>query len=238
MLAGCALVGGETAEHPGLLGPDEYDVAGAGDRCRRGRRRCWAPTGCATATSSSRWPPPGLHSNGYSLVRHVLLSRPAGWSLDREVAELGRTARRGAAGADPDLRAGLPGADRAPIEVHALCHVTGGGLAANLARVLPAHLSRRRRPVDLDAAAGVRRWSASSGRVARPSWSAPSTWASAWSPWSRRRTADAAVALLTAAGCRPGSRARSRRRRHVTPARRAPGLRRTRRQAGRPRQSG
>ena len=87
--AGCALVGGETAEHPGLLEPDEYDVAGAAtgvverdailgpDRVR--------PGDVAIAMASS-----GLHSNGYSLVRHVFFTS-AGWALDREVAELGRT---------------------------------------------------------------------------------------------------------------------------------------------------
>lgn len=77
VLAGCALVGGETAEHPGLLGEDEFDVAGAGtgvveadrllgaDRIRKGD--------VVIAMASS-----GLHSNGYSLVRHVLFDRAAG----------------------------------------------------------------------------------------------------------------------------------------------------------------
>src|SRR6478736_2569747 len=71
--AGCALLGGETAEHPGLLGPDEYDVAGAttgvveaDDLLGPGRVR---PGDAVIAMESS-----GLHSNGYSLVRHVLLS--------------------------------------------------------------------------------------------------------------------------------------------------------------------
>ena len=97
--AGCALVGGETAEHPGLLEPDEYDVAGAAtgvverdailgpDRVR--------PGDVAIAMASS-----GLHSNGYSLVRHVFFTR-AGWSLDRDVAELGPHARGGAAWSRP-----------------------------------------------------------------------------------------------------------------------------------------
>src|SRR5687767_7379154 len=89
VLAGCALVGGETAEHPGLLGPDEYDVAGAGTGVVEaelvlGPDRVLAGDVLVAMASS------GLHSNGYSLVRHALLER-AGWSLDRHVDELGRT---------------------------------------------------------------------------------------------------------------------------------------------------
>jgi phosphoribosylformylglycinamidine cyclo-ligase len=132
--AGCALVGGETAEHPGLLEPDEYDVAGAAtgvverdailgpDRVR--------PGDVAIAMASS-----GLHSNGYSLARHVFFTR-AGWSLDRDVPELGRTL--GEELLEPtriyslDCLALIGAA-----EVHAMSHVTGGGLANNLARVLP-----------------------------------------------------------------------------------------------------
>src|ERR1700710_1052809 len=89
--AGCALIGGETAEHPGLLAPDEYDVAGsttgvveAADLLGAGRVEAGD---VVVAIGSS-----GLHSNGYSLVRHVLLSEAGtGWSLDRHVDELGRT---------------------------------------------------------------------------------------------------------------------------------------------------
>src|SRR6476469_572183 len=88
--AGVALVGGETAEHPGLLDPDEYDVAGAATGVVEadellGPERVRAGDVLVAMASS------GLHSNGYSLVRHVLLS-PAGsgWALDREVPELGR----------------------------------------------------------------------------------------------------------------------------------------------------
>ena len=81
----------------------------------------------------------GLHSNGYSLVRHVLLTT-AGWSLDRDVAVLGRTL--GEELLEPTriyARACLDLA--AHTEVHAMSHVTGGGLAANLARVLPEELT-------------------------------------------------------------------------------------------------
>ncbi|TVL92565.1 phosphoribosylformylglycinamidine cyclo-ligase [Streptomyces sp. SAJ15] len=137
VLAGCALVGGETAEHPGLLAADDFDVAGAGtgvveadqvlgaDRIRKGD--------VVIAMASS-----GLHSNGYSLVRHVLFDR-AGWALDREVPELGRTL--GEELLEPtriyslDCLALLRTA-----EVHGFSHITGGGLANNLARVIPDHL--------------------------------------------------------------------------------------------------
>ncbi|MGH3310830.1 MAG: phosphoribosylformylglycinamidine cyclo-ligase [Streptomyces sp.] len=137
VLAGCALVGGETAEHPGLLAPDEYDVAGAGtgvveadavlcaDRIR---------TGDAVIAMASS----GLHSNGYSLVRHVLLER-AGWALDRHVADFGRTL--GEELLEPTKIYSLDCLTLArTTEVHAFSHITGGGLAANLARVVPAGL--------------------------------------------------------------------------------------------------
>ncbi len=140
--AGCALLGGETAEHPGLLGPDEYDVAGsttgvveATHLLGPGRVR---PGDLVVAMASS-----GLHSNGYSLVRHVLLGTPEdgglGWALDRTVPELGRTLgeellvpTRIYAKACLDLARHTA--------THAMAHVTGGGLAANLARVLPAEV--------------------------------------------------------------------------------------------------
>ncbi|MDM4762234.1 phosphoribosylformylglycinamidine cyclo-ligase [Galbitalea sp. SE-J8] len=132
-----ALVGGETAEHPGLLGPDDYDVAGAAvgaveadavlgpDRVADGD--------VVVALGSS-----GLHSNGYSLVRHILAQRGLGYRDTS--AELGGvvgevlleptrlyTAPLLRLLSDPQLGGA----------VHALSHVTGGGIAANLARVLP-----------------------------------------------------------------------------------------------------
>ena len=104
--SGCALVGGETAEHPGLLGPDEYDVAGsttgvveASQLLGPGRVR---PGDVVIAMASS-----GLHANGYSLVRHVLLDE-AKRSLGRARRRPRPHARRGAPRADPDLRQGLP----------------------------------------------------------------------------------------------------------------------------------
>jgi phosphoribosylformylglycinamidine cyclo-ligase len=134
VLAGCALLGGETAEHPGLLEPDEYDVAGSTTGVVEATRVLGPgrvrPGDAVVAMRSS-----GLHSNGYSLVRHVLLAQ-AGWSLDRHVDELGRTL--GEELLEPTriyAKAALALARQT--RTHAMSHVTGGGLAANVERVLP-----------------------------------------------------------------------------------------------------
>ena len=132
---GTALVGGETAEHPGLLGPNDYDMAGAAtgvveaddvlgaDRVQDGD--------VVLALGSS-----GLHSNGYSLVRHIITN--ANISYGDNAADFATT--WGEALLEPtrlyttpllNLIEELPGV------VHSLSHVTGGGIAANLARVLP-----------------------------------------------------------------------------------------------------
>jgi phosphoribosylformylglycinamidine cyclo-ligase len=81
----------------------------------------------------------GLHSNGYSLVRHVLLQQ-TGWSLERHVDELGRTL--GEELLEPTRIYALPCLELARhTDTHAMSHITGGGIAANLARVLPKHVS-------------------------------------------------------------------------------------------------
>lgn len=137
---GTALLGGETAEHPGLLGPDEYDMAGSttgvveADRLLGPELVRDGDVVVAMAAS-------GLHSNGYSLVRHVLFGQ-AQWSLDRQVPELG-----GALGDEllvPTRLYTKPCLALADgVEVHAMSHVTGGGLAANLERVVPESVSVR-----------------------------------------------------------------------------------------------
>jgi phosphoribosylformylglycinamidine cyclo-ligase len=134
VLAGCALVGGETAEHPGLLGPDDFDVAGAGTGVVEADRLLGADrirTGDAVIAIASS----GLHSNGYSLVRHVLLDR-AGMALEDHVDDLGRTL-----GEELLVPTKIYSLDCLALmrttDVHAFSHVTGGGLAANLARVIP-----------------------------------------------------------------------------------------------------
>jgi phosphoribosylformylglycinamidine cyclo-ligase len=133
--AGVALVGGETAEHPGLLEPDEYDCAGAATGVVEyadilGPHRVVAGDVVVALASS------GLHSNGYSLVRKVFAS--AGWALDRHVPEFGRTLGEELLEPTRVYAQDLLTLTRTEgIDMHALSHVTGGGLAANLARVLP-----------------------------------------------------------------------------------------------------
>jgi len=136
--AGCALIGGETAEMPGFYGLEEYDIAGfcvgvvdrpaiidgssitAGDRL--------------IGLGSS-----GLHSNGYSLVRKALLEL-AGMALDRQVEELGTTLGEALLTptriyVKPILRV------LGSFPVLGMAHITGGGLVENIPRILPAGLS-------------------------------------------------------------------------------------------------
>jgi phosphoribosylformylglycinamidine cyclo-ligase len=136
VLAGCALVGGETAEHPGIMRPDEYDISGTGvgvvnadavlgpERVR--------PGDVLVALGAS-----GLHSNGYSLVRHVLLER-GGLRLDERPQLLGGRTLGEELLVPTRIYAQDCLALAAECGAHAFAHVTGGGLAGNLARVLPA----------------------------------------------------------------------------------------------------
>lgn len=136
--AGAALLGGETAEHPGLLGPDEYDIAGATTGVVE-KARILGPARVRPGDRLVAMASSGLHSNGYSLVRHVLLTQ-AGWTLDRQVAELDRTL--GEELLEPTRVYAQDCLDLADtVEVHAMSHVTGGGLANNLTRVLPETVS-------------------------------------------------------------------------------------------------
>ncbi len=137
-IAGCALLGGETAEHPGLLGVDEYDVAGSTTGVVEADELLGAervqPGDVLVAMASS-----GLHSNGYSLVRKVLLD-DAGWRLSRHVDDLGWTL--GEELLEPTTIYAKPCLALARrTSTHAMSHITGGGLAANLARVLPGRVS-------------------------------------------------------------------------------------------------
>jgi phosphoribosylformylglycinamidine cyclo-ligase len=166
--AGCALVGGETAEHPGLMDAEAFDLAGCcvgvierdriidADRVREGD----AIIGLASS---------GLHANGYSLVRALIAS----WDLDlarpyqeQLVLSLGDGARDAAMVAEPErelatlgdvllepstiytrLILGLRDAlDAAASELRGVAHITGGALPGNIPRMLPPGLAARLDP--------------------------------------------------------------------------------------------
>lgn len=133
-LAGCALVGGETAEHPGTMDPDAVDLAGAalgvveeGEELSRERVR---PGDLVVGLHS-----PNLRSNGFSLVRKVFADTDLADSFAGESRPIGEVLTEPSVIYSPAvLRAVAAGG------VHAAAHVTGGGLEANLARVLPPGL--------------------------------------------------------------------------------------------------
>jgi phosphoribosylformylglycinamidine cyclo-ligase len=131
---GCALLGGETAEMPGFYADGEYDVAGfivgAVERARLVDGRGLVPGDVLLGVPSV-----GLHTNGYSLARHIAFTT-LGLAIDSHVPELGETV--GAAllrphrsylrAMQPLLAAGL---------VKGMAHITGGGLTDNVPRILP-----------------------------------------------------------------------------------------------------
>ena len=132
--AGCALIGGETAEMPGVYGPGDFDLAGfvVGVVERSGLLdgHRITPGDVVIGLASS-----GLHSNGYALARKIFLD-VAGWTLDRHLPELGCTL--GEELLRPTriyVRTVL--ALREQVDVHGIAHITGGGIPGNLARILP-----------------------------------------------------------------------------------------------------
>jgi phosphoribosylformylglycinamidine cyclo-ligase len=136
--AGCALIGGETAEMPGFYPAGEYDLAGfaVGLTTRRNLL-----TGAAVRAGDVviGLAASGLHSNGFSLARQALLPR---YRLEEEIAELGMTL--GAALLTPTriyVKSVLALLAQQRGAVHALAHITGGGLLENPPRVLPADCS-------------------------------------------------------------------------------------------------
>ncbi|GAA1675677.1 phosphoribosylformylglycinamidine cyclo-ligase [Fodinicola feengrottensis] len=134
--AGCALVGGETAEHGGLMKPDEYDLAatavGVVDADNVLKPDSVRVGDVVIAMGSS-----GLHSNGFSMVRHVLLSG-AEMPLDSTVDDLDDDRPLGEVLLTP-TRIYTKDCLELIVEtqVRVLAHITGGGLAGNLVRVLP-----------------------------------------------------------------------------------------------------
>ena len=147
-LAGCALVGGEMAEHPGVMRPDDYDMAGFAVGVVD-RPKMINPENVKAGDVIIGLPSTGVHSNGYSLVRKVIgvdgiipgtpEAEAKRAELEQVLEELGGISLADALLAPTRiyvkpilelLRGGAP--------VHALAHITGGGITENLNRALPA----------------------------------------------------------------------------------------------------
>ena len=166
--AGCALVGGETAEHPGLMEPGSFDVAGT---CIGIVERDDVIDGRAVRAGDAilGLPASGLHANGFSLVRALL----AKWEIplnrafqEQLVMTLGDHGRDEAVAAEPERALATMGdvlltptaiyarrvlAARAALraaghDIRGLAHITGGGLTGNVPRALPSHLGARLDP--------------------------------------------------------------------------------------------
>jgi phosphoribosylformylglycinamidine cyclo-ligase len=163
--AGCALIGGETAEMPGIYQDGDYDLAGfavgASERDRLLPRQDIAAGDVILGLASS-----GIHSNGYSLVRKVVdlsetsLDAPAPFDTGHTLAEALLTPTR-------IYVAACLAALRGSTGVKAFAHITGGGFPDNIPRVLPEGICAR---IDLAAVPvlPIFRWLAQAGRIAQP----------------------------------------------------------------------
>jgi phosphoribosylformylglycinamidine cyclo-ligase len=141
--AGCALIGGETAEMPGLYAPGDFDLAGFSVGAME--RGAGLPSGVEAGDVLLGLPSSGVHSNGYSLVRRVVADAGLGWDAPCPFGD----DTLGAALLEPTriyVRPALAAISAGG--VHALAHITGGGLTENLPRVLPEGLGAE---IDLDA---------------------------------------------------------------------------------------
>jgi len=133
--AGCALIGGETAEMPSFYPDGEYDLAGFAIGVVE-RDQIPKPTSCAPGDTLLGLPSSGLHSNGFSLARKVLLETKR-MKLRKRVAELGQTL--GEALLEPTvIYAKVIQSLLRRHRVKGIAHITGGGIPGNLARILPA----------------------------------------------------------------------------------------------------
>ena len=132
---GAALLGGEMAEHPGMMKPGEFDLVGFAVGVVE-RDQILSPDKVRAADILIGLPSPGLRSNGYTLARHVLLER-AGLSLDAPAWEGATTSLADELLAPSVLYtpAVLAAIDAA--EIHGVAHITGGGIPGNLPRALP-----------------------------------------------------------------------------------------------------
>jgi phosphoribosylformylglycinamidine cyclo-ligase len=138
---GCPLIGGETAEMPGTYAEDDYDLAGFIVGVVEKEKAL--PRGVREGDVLLGLPSDGLHTNGYSLARKVLLEA-LGHRVDTHLPELGTTVGRALLAPHRSYLAALePLLERD--KVRALAHITGGGFSGNIPRVLPEGLGARLR---------------------------------------------------------------------------------------------
>ena len=140
--AGCALLGGETAEHPGTMEDSHYDLAGFAvgvvEKAKIIDGRLAVPGDIVIGIGSS-----GLHSNGFSLVRKIVFEK-LGLKVTDRVEELGMTVAEALLAPTRIYAASLQRAlsnYRIKRVVKAIAHITGGGIVENVPRVLPRHVS-------------------------------------------------------------------------------------------------
>jgi phosphoribosylformylglycinamidine cyclo-ligase len=139
-VAGCALLGGETAEHPDAMEPDAYDLAGFAVGVVE-RDRLLGPDRVRAGDVLLAMASTGLHANGFSLVRHALAR--AGVGYERVLPELGAPVGEVLLTPTRIYARDVLELVASGVELHALCHVTGGGLPGNLPRSLPPGLAAR-----------------------------------------------------------------------------------------------
>lgn len=138
-ISGCSLIGGETAEHPGVMDENDYDIAGFSvgivDRSKIINGEKIKPGDKIISVASS-----GIHSNGYSLVRKLFFEK-LNYSLDKYISELDSTL------ADELLKPTniyckeILSLLDSGISINGMVHVTGGGFYENIPRVLPENVS-------------------------------------------------------------------------------------------------
>ncbi len=134
--AGCALIGGETAEMPSFYGEDEYDLAGFAVGVAEKKKIIDGskikPGDCLVGLASS-----GLHSNGFSLVRKVLLEK-AGYGVDDILTELGQAPLGEVLLTPTRIYAKTIMSLLKEFDIRGMAHITGGGITENTPRMLPA----------------------------------------------------------------------------------------------------
>jgi phosphoribosylformylglycinamidine cyclo-ligase len=162
--AGCALIGGETAEMPGVYGPGDYDLAGFAVGAVE-RKAILPKKEVKAGDVLLGLPSSGVHSNGYSLVRYIIsrsgltLNDPAPFDKKRALGDVFLTPTIIYVKAcKPALKSGI---------IKAMAHITGGGITENLPRVLPKNVSAE---IDLAAwkPAALFKWLATSGNIEAP----------------------------------------------------------------------